>query len=215
MIILSASNVGPSGAASRSLELARRLAARLGGHCGGASDGGVEVADLRDYPIQSCDMCEACAGSDACAQPDRFNALKSRIDAHAVLAVVCPHYAGVPSQLMALLEKLQEMAYLAQCQGKPATPAKAFAVLAHGGMTGGYEAAYVASLIVPLANAARSLGWTVLNDAIPEPLVLGVARYHERKDPGSVCPAKDDDEVRADHLVDVLAEALAKTGPRP
>jgi multimeric flavodoxin WrbA len=206
MIILSASNVGPSGSASRSLALARRLAERLGGRSGGPA----EVVDLRGYPIQSCDMCEGCASSGRCVQPDRFNELKARLDAHDSLAVVCPHYAGVPSRLMALLEKLQEMAYLAQCQGKPATPGKAFAVLAHGGMTGGYEAAYVASLIVPLANAARSLGWTVLNEGLAEPLVLGVARYHARKDPGSVCPAKDDDEARADRLLDLLAAALSK-----
>jgi multimeric flavodoxin WrbA len=203
MLILSASNVRRTGQNSRSLVLARQLRDRLA-----ASPARVEIASLRDFPLASCDMCEGCAADGACVQPDGFNRLNALIARHGLFVLVCPHYAGVPSQLAALFEKLQEQCYLAYCQGKAPATARTLAIIAHGGMAEGYEGLYAANLLTPLGNMARSLGWTVFNDQLGRPLVIGVKSYADHPDPGSVCFAKTDDDETAAAVVDRLAAAL-------
>ncbi len=207
MLIISASNIARVGEASRSLAVARRLAAAVGG---------AEILDLRELRLTPCDMCEACARSGRCVHDDGFNAAKEALDRHDTVAVICPHYAGIPSKLVALFEKLEEGAYLAYCSGGTASGAagskKRFGAIVHGGMTEGFKELYRENLYVPLRNMARSLGWSVVGDGHEAELCFGVLRYRREPDPGSVCFAKDDDEAGADAAVARLAALFAVPG---
>ncbi len=205
MLILSASNVVRTQNQSQSLQVANKLKDLLSG-----AFSGIEVADLREYPVRSCTMCEACVPDGQCVQADRSNELIRLMREHDTLVIVCPHYAGVPSQLMALFEKVQEHWYLEHSQGREAPGLDKFAVIAHGGMTEGYEEAYKANLLTPLLNIGRSMGCTILNDDIPESLCFGVKAYRMDRDPGSVCVAKDNDTEKADRIIGLLAGRLMK-----
>lgn len=200
MLIISASNGARTGASSRSLVVAGRLAQALGG---------ARVVDLRDYPLRSCELCEGCAADGRCVHDDGFNELAALLAEHDELALVCPHYAGTPSRLMALLEKLEEGIYLRYCKGLPSAAPKRFGVLAHGGMTEGYARLYAQDILVPLRNAALAMGWRPVYGGDEEALSFGVKAYRSEPAPGSVCPAKDDDEAAADAAIAALAAAFA------
>jgi len=110
-----------------------------------------------------------------------------------------------------LLEKLQEISYLAYCAKSKNMPllsgAKAV-IVAHGGMTENFEALYKQNLIIPLGNALKGMGMTVLNDAIEQPLCFGVKKYLTVRDKKSVCFAKENDNEEMKHVVGLLVEAV-------
>jgi len=201
MLIVSASNVQPTGSASRSLVLAQRFQRLVT-----ASHPDAAVLDLRDYPLLSCVMCQACAQDGRCVKPDRFNDLFGRLAAEDVLVLIVPHYAVMPSQLAALFEKLQETGYLAYCTGRDAgLRTKRVAVIAHGGATEGFTQAYRENLLTPIGNMVKAMGWTYVNDAIDMPLLFGVKRYLDTREPYGVCHAKEDDEAGANEVLGTLA----------
>ena len=205
MLIISTSNVQPTGSASRSLVLAQQLR-----HLVAASHPDAAVLDLREYPLSPCVMCQSCAQDGRCVAPDRFNDLFGQIAAEETVVLIVPHYAGIPSQLAALFEKLQENVYLASCTGRDAgLRAKRVAVVAHGGATEGFAQAYRENLLVPLGNMVKAMGWTYVNDAIDTPLLFGVKRYLDTREAYGVCPAKEDDEAGADVVLGILAAWLA------
>lgn len=201
MLIISASNVHPTGGASRSLVLGHRFQCLVT-----ASHPDAAVLDLREYPLQSCVMCQSCATDGRCVKQDRFNDLFDRLVTEDTLVLVVPHYAAIPSQLAALFEKLQEIGYLASCTGRDAgLRIKRVAVVAHGGATEGFAQAYRENLLTPLGNMVRAMGWTYVNDAIDKPLLFGVKRYLDSREPKGVCHAKEDDEAGAADVLDTLA----------
>lgn len=203
MLIISASNVSRSGENSQSLAAAHRIHDLL-------LEKGRDslVLDLRRFRIEPCDMCEGCAGDGLCVKDDDFNALNRLWMEHETLVFVCPHYAGIPSKLVAMIEKIQEMSYLGYCQGRKGAKARKALVIAHGGMTESFEELYRSNLITPLSNMLKSAGCKVLNEGIPEPLCFGVKAYHEERDQGSCCYRKDDDLERREAIIRLGVERL-------
>jgi multimeric flavodoxin WrbA len=206
MLIISAGNVAPSGERSQSLLVARSMGSLL-------RERGLDplIVDLRRYRLEPCDMCEGCASDGSCVKGDDFNALARLWREHGELAIVCPHYAGIPSKLVALIEKVQENSYLASCQGKTRYPPKKAIVLAHGGMTEDFEKLYEANLITPLSNMLTSAGCKVLNEGMEERLCFGVKAYREERDPCSVCYGKDDDVEGRERVIRLAVERLLES----
>lgn len=201
MLIISASSVQSTTDTARSLVLAKRLQRLVA-----PTHPDAAVLDLREYPLLSCVMCQSCAQDGRCVKPDRFNDLFDRIAPEETLVLVVPHYAGIPSQLLALFEKLQETGYLAWCTGRNAgLRTRRIAVIAHGGATEGFAQAYRENLLTPLGNMIKAMGWAYVNDSIEKPLMFGVKRYLEAREPYGVCHAKEDDEAGADDTLGALA----------
>lgn len=198
MFVISASNVAMTGDEAQSLVVARRIGELFRG-----KGDEVEILDLREYRIDPCDMCQGCATSGLCTKPDDFNRFLGHWRSHDRIVLVCPHYAGIPAKVVAIVEKLQEMAYLGYCLGKRGMPGPSVLVVAHGGMTEGYEALYETNLIKPLAAMLKGTGCTIVNESVPGgPLCFGVKGYRKQADRFGVCFDKDNDE---DRIVSLLA----------
>jgi multimeric flavodoxin WrbA len=200
MLILSASNVAPTKEDSRSLRIARLVAESLESEKGISS----EVIDLRDYRISPCVMCMGCAETGRCVQDDDFNALYARWLSHDRAIFIVPHYAGVPSKLVAATEKMQELYYLAYCLGKATALGKDVALVAHGGMTGDCTATYTANILNPLSFMLKNIGCEIRNEKISLPLCFAVSQYHADKDSFGICFRKDDDDETAARVIDAL-----------
>jgi len=205
MLIVSASNISISKDACRSLAIARKLRETFT-----IKGIGAEVLDLREYKVSFCVMCENCAGPHRCVHDDPFNDFYEIWRRHGKAVIVCPHYAGVPSKLSAVVEKIQEISYLSYCCGKPVEDKKEIAIIAHGGLTENYAETYRDNLIKPLSAMFRNLGYAVLNDDSAQPLCFGVKKYYAEKETWSACFRKDDDDGAADGIIARTVELFAK-----
>ncbi len=197
MLIISGSNVVTAKEKSQSLLLALRMQEVLK-----QKNVVSDVVDLRDYEIKICNMCEACSEGNGCVQDDDFNKLNDLWKKHSEVIMICPHYAGIPSKITAVCEKLQEISYLNYCQGKTLDSKKNALVIAHGGMTEDYEGIYTENLLKPLSNMLRSCGCKIHNDTIKKAMCFGVKKYYQEKDGNSLCFKKDDDEELREKIVD-------------
>jgi multimeric flavodoxin WrbA len=97
----------------------------------------VETVRFTDYDFKPCIMCGGCAREGKCLYDEAFNILFSKMAAADGIILVCPHYATIPSKLMMVLEKLEEMTFISYCLKKEsyALSGKPVAVIGHGGMT--------------------------------------------------------------------------------
>lgn len=238
-LVLSASNVSTSGRGSASLLAAEELATGLR-----SAGREAEVLDLRGLELPSCTICERCAESALsprgladwhCAvAPDFARAAAAMAGADELLFVV-PHYAGIPSKLASLLERLEELCYLRYCgesarnaaarraaadrpagvpEGGVAAPAplaapfagKRAGLLVHGGMTEGFAAAYRANLAAPLLSVFASMGLAAVHAGPEDVPVFGVAGYGAR--PGGTAAAMVQDEAGRRAAVEALLRAV-------
>lgn len=180
-LIISASNVGSSGKASISMRTGESLAKRLAviNPCGTT-----ELVDLRKYHLVPCDMCESCAETQSCIKDMDFNRLRHLIMEADELILVCPHYAPIPSKLIILFEKLEEMSYLQYCagiEGPHPTNGKRAGIIAHGGMTEGYQQLYKENILVPITNVLECIGMKVINKSGDQPICFGVKGFEKRE----------------------------------
>lgn len=150
IICISASNVEPArehSASTRACELIRELAQA---EC----DAQVDILPLIDYELTPCRMCSKCLAAGNCIRDNAFNQIYARLAEADAVFVVCPHYAPLPSKLMMLLEKLEEICYLNWCQNQQYQTIvyrKPIGLVAHGGQPNGCSA-------VLQNGAARSAG---------------------------------------------------------
>jgi multimeric flavodoxin WrbA len=162
IVCISASNISPArqnSASTRTCELIRDQVAELNPSIE------VEIVPLIDYPMKSCRMCGECLPTQRCSQDQAFNQVHDRMQSADGIFLVCPHYAPIPSKVMILLEKLEEMAYLEYCQDNTyLTPlhGKPIGIIAHGGQTEEALPYYKTTLLDPLANAFASVQMRVI-----------------------------------------------------
>lgn len=132
----------------------------------------VEIVPLIDYEMKPCRMCGACLGSERCARDEAFNQVFEKMIAADAVFVVVPHYAPLPSKLMMLTEKMEEIAFLHWCadnfyrfplSGKPV------GVLGHGGQvtTDDVVAYYQRMIVEPVAMALSSVSMKVIGSDQP------------------------------------------------
>jgi multimeric flavodoxin WrbA len=162
VVCLSASNISPArqhSASTHTCELIRNLLAEI------QPSIEVEIVPLIDYAMKPCRMCGECLPTLRCSQDEDFNQVHDRLQSAEAVFLVCPHYAPIPSKVMILLEKLEEMAYLKYCQDNTSlTPlhGKPIGIIAHGGQTEEALPYYKTALLDPLANAFASVQMRVI-----------------------------------------------------
>lgn len=191
MLIISASNVSTSREKSKSLQVATKIKNGLN-----QIKNEIEIIDLRDFQLSFCIMCEKCNSIQKCVQDNDFNEIFEKWKKHDQIILVVPHYALIPSKLLCMFEKIQEIYYLNYCSGKQNNQVKNVMIIAHGGMTENFEDVYMNNIIKPLKGIIESIGSKVENDIISKDLCFGVKKYFDTKDINSLCIAKEDDEEK-------------------
>jgi multimeric flavodoxin WrbA len=125
----------------------------------------VNILPLLEEKLRPCNMCGDCLESGFCQHDNSFNTIyKNMIQADGIV-IVCPHYALIPSKLVMIFEKLQEIYFLHSCQdSKYRFPLqeKPVAVIVHGGQTSEALNYYKTALLQPLAVLVSSVGMQVV-----------------------------------------------------
>ncbi|MBU0936436.1 MAG: NAD(P)H-dependent oxidoreductase [Spirochaetes bacterium] len=155
---ISASNIEPARGQSASTKACEVLRDII--HTELGSDAEVEILPLIDYELLPCRMCGECIDSGTCTRDAAFRSVFSRIVGSDALFLVCPHYAPLPSKVMMLLEKMQEIWYLNWCRDKTYNAPYArcpIGLVGHGGQTLEALPYYKRALLDPLANAFASV----------------------------------------------------------
>jgi multimeric flavodoxin WrbA len=162
VICISASNIQPArqhSASTRACELIREQITETDASIT------VEIIPLIDYALKPCRMCGECLPTLRCTQDEAFNRVHSQMQSADAIFLVCPHYAPIPSKVMILLEKMEEMAYLKYCQDntyRTLLVGKPIGIIAHGGQTEEALPYYKTALLDPLANAFASVQMRVI-----------------------------------------------------
>lgn len=163
----------------------------------------VEIVPLIDYEMKSCRMCGQCQESQRCARDAAFNQVFEKLIAADAVFVVFPHYAPLPSKLMILFEKMEEIAFLSWCaddryrfplSNKPA------GVIGHGGQQATDEvlAYYQRALVEPVAQALGSLSMKVVGvgKECPNGVAFGIRSIQKPADSIFVEIQHDWEDVR-------------------
>lgn len=214
---ISASNVEPArehSASTRACELIRELVQSADG-----PQAQVDILPLLDYEMKPCRMCGKCLEAGECVRDAAFNQIYAHLrDADGVF-VVCPHYAPLPSKLMILLEKLQEICYLNGCQDQAYRTVvfrKPLGLVAHGGQTAEALPYYKKALLDPLAMAFASVQMRVIGagEQWPTGVTFGITQLS--LPPGSIFVTieHDWDNIRT-RLAPLVHNVLAEIESRP
>jgi hypothetical protein len=140
---------------------------------------------------------------------DDFNKIYAEITGHTTIVFVVPHYALVPSKLLAVLEKMDELSYLAYCQNRAIDHGgRTVCVIAHGGLTGDCAETYKNNILDPLCCAFRNLGFRILNEKTAVDLCFGTREYLPTKSGRSTCFDKVDDTESIGRIVAAATELL-------
>ncbi len=197
---LSAANIEPArdhSASVRACELVRDL---LLEECPSAQ---VEIIPLIDYEMKPCRMCGRCLETERCARDEAFNQVFEKLISADGIFVIVPHYAPLPSKLMILFEKMEEIAFLKWTENQayrfPLT-VKPAGVIGHGGQPATEQvlAYYQRMLVEPVAAALGSVGMRVIGagDQEPNGVTFGIRSISRRDDSIFVDIQHDWDEVR-------------------
>jgi multimeric flavodoxin WrbA len=163
----------------------------------------VEILPLIDYEMKPCRMCGKCLKTERCARDEAFNQVFEKMIAADAIFVVVPHYAPLPSKLMMLFEKMEEIAFMNWCANaeyrfplyqKPA------GVIGHGGQVATDEvlAYYKRMLVEPVAAALGSVAMRVIGagEDGPNGVAFGIRSINKREDSIFIDIQHDWDEVR-------------------
>ena len=126
----------------------------------------VEILPLQDYALVPCTLCGACCNTGKCPFDMAFNRVFTAIEQADGIFFVVPHYSPIPSKLMILFEKINEIVYanwLVRPEYRCAFRGTPVGVVGHGGMVGTEENLkyYHDHLVAPVANTLRSLSFQV------------------------------------------------------
>jgi multimeric flavodoxin WrbA len=166
-------------------------------------DAEVEIVPLIDYEMMPCYMCGKCLEKQRCARDEAFNHVLEKMIAADGIFIVVPHYAPLPSKLMILFEKMEEIAYLNWCADSAyrfPLHEKPAGVIGHGGQqpTEAVLAYYKRMLVEPVAAALSSLSVRVIGagDDWPNGVAFGIRSISKRDDSIFVDIQHDWEEVR-------------------
>lgn len=176
ILCISAANILPArqhSASTRACEIIRDQAVALDPSIT------IEILPLIDYEMKPCRMCGDCLPTLCCCRDDAFNQVHAQMQSSDAIFLVCPHYAPIPSKVMILLEKLEEMAYLKWSQDnayRGPLAGKPIGIVAHGGQTEEALSYYKTALLDPLANAFASIQMRVVgaNEGWPNGVAFGI-----------------------------------------
>lgn len=212
IICLSASNVKSVKENSASTRVCKIIKDYVGNEYNGEID--VEIITLVDSELSPCIMCCECNETGKCTYDEAFNNIVSKISEADGLFVVCPHYAPIPSKLIMLLEKIEELAFIHYCSKKTEkfiTANKPVAIIGHGGMAGDVDEYYKNALLEPLSKVFKALQMDVvgINEEWPNGVVFGLkdAKFVE----GSLLPEmKHDWEDISNRVIPLINSLIQK-----
>ncbi len=181
------------------------------------SQADVRIVPLLDYEMKPCRMCGSCFELGRCARDDAFNAIYAQLGASDGIFIVCPHYASIPSKVMMILEKLQQMLFLKSCaeQGyRSPLYKKPVGIIAHGGQTEQARPYYKTALLDPIAAALASVQMEVIGagEEWPNGATFGIKSLTKPADSIFVTIEHDWEAVRQHilPLVENVAAAVAR-----
>jgi multimeric flavodoxin WrbA len=163
IVCISASNIDvarQNSASTHACELIRDLVRETSGP---AVE--VDILPLIDAKLKPCRMCGKCLATGKCSHDKDFNRIYEQLESADAVFVVCPHYAPLPSKMMILLEKMEEICYLNWCQNHDYHTIvfnKPIGLVAHGGQTAEALPYYKTALLDPLAAAFASIQMRVV-----------------------------------------------------
>lgn len=141
----------------------------------------VEIIKLVDHKLQPCELCGDCAGIEKCKYEDGFNQIYEKIINSDILFIVVPHYSPIPSKLMIILEKINEViygSYLLNNKYIPKSKNIKVGIIGHGGMIESDKVLkyYHDNLITPIAKSLKNLNFRIINhsDDFPNGVPFGV-----------------------------------------
>lgn len=177
ILCISASNVEPARDHSASTQVCELIRELIHTDC----EAHVEILCLLDYEMTPCRMCGNCYEAGKCVRDKAFNQIYTRLAEVDAVFMVCPHYAPIPSKLMMLLEKLEEICYLNWCQNQnyqTKVYQKPIGLVAHGGQSTKEALYYKTALLDPLALAFSSVQMKVVgsDEQSPNGVVFGVKK---------------------------------------
>lgn len=154
-------------------------------------DAEIEVVPLLDYEMVPCRMCGRCHETERCTRDSAFNQVFEKMIGADALFMVVPHYAPLPSKMMILCEKMEEIAYLNWCANQgyrfPLT-GKPVGIIGHGGQQTSDEVLsyYQRMVVEPVAMAMASVSMQVISagEGLPRGAAFGIQSIAQR--PGSI-----------------------------
>jgi multimeric flavodoxin WrbA len=206
IVCVSASNIEMAkdrSASTHACEIVRDLALAAGAELH-APTLDIEIVRLVDYQLTPCSMCGECYPSHRCTRDPGFNAIFERLTAADAVFLVSPHYAPLPSKLVILFEKMEEMMYLhsaADAQYSFPLNRKPVGIIGHGGQTEASVSYYKTALLDPIATVLAAVQMQVVgaNEKWPYGVAFGIEDSHTL--PGSIF-------VRMDHDWEAVQERL-------
>ena len=198
---ISAANVEGARHNSASVRTCELIREQISGEYPGVD---VEIVPLLDYEMKPCRMCGQCQSTQRCARDEAFNRVFEKLIGADGVFVVVPHYAPLPSKLMILFEKMQEIAFLNwvvdqnysfPLAGKPT------GIIGHGGQetTDQLVAYYQKMLVDPTAVALGGVGMNIIGagEASPRGVTFGIRSLQRRPNTAFVDIEHDWDDVRS------------------
>lgn len=127
----------------------------------------VDLAALANFELKPCILCGKCYETSSCVYDDSFNSIFSKLSEADAVFFVVPHYSPIPSKLLILFEKINEIAYASWLNNPEyALPfgGKPVGIIGHGGMAEKDETLkyYHDSLITMAANTLKSLSFQIV-----------------------------------------------------
>lgn len=141
----------------------------------------LELISLKNYNIVPCKLCGACYLDGLCVYDDEFNKIMKALENVQGMFMVIPHYSPIPSKLLIIFEKLNEITYAGWINDPNyQSPFNNLpvAIIGHGGMVDNETNIkyYHDNLITPVANTLRALSFKIIqpHDIFPNGLAFGL-----------------------------------------
>jgi len=138
-----------------------------------------EIIPLVEYDFSPCTGCGSCYKTGQCVAKDDFNKVMAKVNKADGLIVVSAHYAPLPSKLVMLLEKAEQIAFLPRFHdGERRSPlyGKPAGIIGHGGGTEQNMKGYKTVVLSTIANA------------LMYPIEMDIVRMGPDQVPGVIFP---------------------------
>lgn len=206
---ISASNVIGKKTGSASTKACQMIAEMVAEKYGDQVE--TDIVSLIDHELHPCNMCGDCVGKGRCAHDQGFNDVFDRMAKGDALFFVVPHYAPIPSKLVILFEKMEEIVYLHYLNDKSYVfplRRKPAGVIGHGGCPEQYVKTYKTALVDPVSNVLRSCGVEIVgvDDEWPNGVAFAIADL--RKPDDSIFPIIGHDWETIRQRVEPLVEKV-------
>ena len=163
------------------------------------------IIELKGKTIHPCEGCGECYHSHRCIFKDDFNSIYTKIIISDIVFIISPHYAPIPAKLSALLEKMEQIAFLHW--GKDNTYRSEVYIISHGGGEAWALQDYKRMVNDTIANALETIQMKIVpfKEEWNTGISLPVKRAIFRED--SIFPAQEYDW---DSITEKIAEYIRK-----